>query len=89
MLRCSPWLGGRVRVGLLAGKRVAAAFDLGAAEYFRPVRLDGGPVLIVVPHPSGRCRWRNDWPSLARERNFYKNLRKKLQEGVYLRPGAR
>jgi uracil-DNA glycosylase len=83
----SPWFGGG-RAVLLAGKRVAAAFGLREPEYFRVerIRIDrwtsgGGAdmwersvVAVVVPHPSGRCRWWNDPRNRRRASRWFRRL---------------
>jgi hypothetical protein len=51
----------RRRVVLLLGRAVAGAFGIGRepALHWAHVR-PRGPALLVVPHPSGRCRWWSD-----------------------------
>lgn len=56
---------GRTRF-ILAGKRVAAAFGVGSAEYFEPKEKDGR-TYFVVPHPSGINRW---WNTSGAEAEF-------------------
>lgn len=65
-------------VVLLAGRRVAAAFDpeLAKAPYFRWHRIDKhGPCLIaVIPHPSGCNRWWNYEENREIARAFFRGL---------------
>jgi hypothetical protein len=51
----------RRRVVLLLGRAVAGAFGVGREPALRWTHVrPRGPALIVVPHPSGRCRWWSD-----------------------------
>lgn len=49
----------RARTVLLAGKRVGAAFGVGA-EYLEWGTHEQGFAFVVIPHPSGVNRWWND-----------------------------
>lgn len=74
MMLCSPWFSHRSdgKVIVLAGKRVASAFGIDPRQvsYFATHQVcwrssSGGLIhdfrqVIVIPHPSGRCRWWND-----------------------------
>ena len=45
---------------LLLGRRVARAWRLEGFGPLQSVQRDNGPVIVLVPHPSGRNRWWND-----------------------------
>lgn len=67
-----------VGIVLLAGRRVASAFDpaLARAPYFAWHRTDrhGPCALAVIPHPSGCNRWWNYEENRERARAFFEEV---------------
>lgn len=61
------------RARILAGRRVAAAFNLYDFDYFEALDVDGHDY-VVVPHPSGVNRWWNDPGNRSRARVFFESL---------------
>lgn len=57
----------RARVIVLLGRKVAEAFELEYAPFSRTIAL-GYNLVIMLPHPSGRCRAWNDPDSYASAR---------------------
>lgn len=53
---------------ILLGRKVAAAFDVAGVPTFGSKRLIGGPLVVVLPHPSGRCRDWSEPDAVARAR---------------------
>ncbi len=45
---------------ILLGARVCAAWGVAFEPFSRTRRLDGGAALVILPHPSGRCRLWNE-----------------------------
>lgn len=56
-------------VAVLLGRKVASVFDLKKAQLFTTERR-GKCRLIILPHPSGRCRVWNDPTSFERAREL-------------------
>lgn len=53
---------------VLLGRKVAAAFDVADVSVFGSKRLIGGPLVVVLPHPSGRCLAWNEPDAVSRAR---------------------
>lgn len=61
--------GGERRVLILLGHRVASAFGI-KASLFEEVAHPTGARILVLPHPSGRCRIWNDQAAALRARKL-------------------